>query len=115
MYRSPSQYSHAEGVGVAARGAQVTRPAARRRRPAPPSYPPAVRPSVRARADLDEEIFSLSASTRCSLSMGARRSTRLGAFVWAFYRFTPAGVIVLVIALFMAFAEKISNIPSSDN
>lgn len=34
---------------------------------------------------------------------------------WAFYRFTPAGVIVLVIALFMAFAEKISNIPSSDN
>ena len=42
-------------------------------------------------------------------------STRLGAFVWAFYRFAPAGVIVLVIALFMAFAEKISNIPSSDN
>ena len=35
MYRSPSQYSHAEGVGGAARGAQVTRPAARRRRPAP--------------------------------------------------------------------------------
>jgi len=33
--------------------------------------------------DLDEEIFSLSASTRCSLSMGARRSTRLGAFVAA--------------------------------
>lgn len=47
--------------------------------------------------------------------MGVRRSTRLGAFVWAFYRFTPAGVIVLVITLFMAFAEKISNIPSSDN
>ena len=37
------------------------------------------------------------------------------AFVWAFYRFTPAGVVVLVIALFMAFAEKISNMPSSDN
>ena len=83
MYRSPSQYSHAEGVGGAARGAQVTRPAARRRRPAPPSSPPVVRPSVRARAELDEEIFSLSASTRSSLSMGARRFTRLGAFVAA--------------------------------
>jgi hypothetical protein len=40
-----------------------------------------VRPSVRARAELDEEIFSLSASTRSSLSMGARRSSRLGALV----------------------------------
>ena len=37
------------------------------------------------------------------------------AFVWAFYRFTPAGVIVLVIALFMALAEKISNMPSGNN
>ena len=37
------------------------------------------------------------------------------AFVWAFYRFTPAGIIVLVIALFMAFAEKISSMPSGDN
>lgn len=81
MYRSPSQYSHAEGVGGAARGAQVTRPAARRRRPAPPSYPPAVRPSVRARAELDEEIFSLSTSTQCPLSVGARRFLRLGALV----------------------------------
>ena len=81
MYRSPSQYSHAEGVGGAARGAQVTRPAARRRRPAPPSYPPVVRPSVRARAELDEEIFSLSASTRSSLSMCARRLSLLGALV----------------------------------
>ena len=81
MYRSPSQYSHAEGVGGAARGAQVTRPTTRRRRPAPPSYPPAVRPSMRARAELDEEIFSLSASTRSSLSMGARRLSRLGALV----------------------------------
>lgn len=83
MYRSPSQYSHAEGVGGAARGAQVTRPAARRRRPAPPSYPPAVRPSVRARAELDEEIFSLSASPRSSLSMGASRFPRIGAVVVA--------------------------------
>ena len=83
MYRSPSQYSHAEGVGVAARGAQVTRPAARRRRPAPPSYPPAVRPSVRARADLDEEILSLSASTQCLLSVGTRRFSRLGALMVA--------------------------------
>ena len=83
MYRSPSQYSHAEGVGGAARGAQVTRPAARRRRPAPPSYPPVVRPSVRARAELDEEIFSLSTSTQCPLSMGARRLSRLGALMVA--------------------------------
>ena len=37
------------------------------------------------------------------------------AFVWAFYRFTPAGIIVLVIALFMAFAETISSMPSGDN
>ena len=83
MYRSPSQYSHVEGVGGAARGAQVTRPAARRRRPAPPSYPPAVRPSVRARAELDEQIFSLSASTRSSLSMGARRLSRVAALMVA--------------------------------
>ena len=83
MYRSPSQYSHAEGVGGVARGAQVTRPAARRRRPAPPSYPPAVRPSVRARADLDEEIFSLSASTQCPLSVGTRRFSRVGALMVA--------------------------------
>ena len=83
MYRSPSQYSHAEGVGGAARGAQVTRPAARRRRPAPPSYPPVVRPSVRARAELDEEIFSLSASTQCPLSVGKRRFSRLGALMVA--------------------------------
>ena len=81
MYRSPSQYSHAEGVGGAARGAQVTRPTTRRRRPAPPSYPPAVRPQMRAA--LDEEIFCLSASTRCSLSTGARRFLRLGALVVA--------------------------------
>ena len=81
MYRSPSQYSHAEGVGGAARGAQVTRPAARRRRPAPPSYPPAVRPQMRAA--LDEEIFSLSASTRCPLSMGTRSFPRVAALVAA--------------------------------
>ena len=37
------------------------------------------------------------------------------AFVWAFYRFTPAGIIVLVIALFMAFAEKLSSMPSGNN
>lgn len=83
MYRSPSQYSHAEGVGGAARGAQVTRPTSRRRRPAPPSYPPAVRPSMRARAELDEEIFSLSASTRCPLSMGTRRFPRVAALMVA--------------------------------
>ena len=81
MYRSPSQYSHAEGVGGAARGAQVTRPATRRRRPAPPSYPPAVGPQMRAA--LDEEIFSLSASTRCPLSMGTRSFPRVAALMVA--------------------------------
>ena len=86
------QYSHAEGVGGAAQGAQVTRPAARRRRPAPPSYPPVVRPSVRTRAELDEEIVSLLASTRCSLSMGARRLSRLGALVVAML---PAAAVAL--------------------
>lgn len=83
MYHSHSQYSHAGGVGGAARGAQVARPSARRRRPAPPSYPPAARPSVRVRAELDEEIFSLSAPTRYPLPMGARRLPRFSAFVAA--------------------------------
>lgn len=92
MYRSPSQYSHAEGVGGAARGAQVTRPAARRRRPAPPSYPPAVRPSVRARAELDEEIFSLSSSVRYPLRMATRRLPRLGALVVALM---PAAAVAI--------------------
>lgn len=92
MYRSPSQYSHAEGVGGAARGAQVTRPAARRRRPAPPSYPPAVRPQTRLA--LDEEIFSLSASTRCPLSMGASRFPRLGTFI-------VAALLIAAVALWL--------------
>ena len=81
MYRSPSQYSHAEGGGGAARGAQVTRPAARRRRPAPPSYPPAARPQTRAA--LDEEIFALQTPGRYSLPMGERRLPRFSAFVAA--------------------------------
>ena len=81
MYRSPSQYSHAEGVGGAARGAQVTRPAARRRRPAPPSYPPAVRPQTRAA--LEEEIFALQTPARYSLPMGARRLPRFSAVIVA--------------------------------
>ena len=37
------------------------------------------------------------------------------AVVWAFYRFTPAGIIVLVIAFFMGIAERISSMPSGDN
>lgn len=90
MYRSPSQYSHAEGVGGAARGAQVTRPAARRRRPAPPSYPPVVRPQTRAA--LDEEIVALQTPTRYVLSMGARRLSRLGALVVAML---PAAAVAL--------------------
>lgn len=81
MYHSPSQYSHAGGVGGAARGAQVTRPSARRRRPAPPSYPPTARPQTRAA--LDEEIFALQTPGRYSLPMGERRLPRFSAFVAA--------------------------------
>jgi len=40
-----------------------------------------VRSSVRARADLDEEIFSLSDSTQCPLSVGTRRFSRIVAIV----------------------------------
>ena len=40
-----------------------------------------MRPQMRAA--LDEEIFSLSASTRCPRSMGASRFARIGAFVVA--------------------------------
>ena len=47
----------------------------------PHTRPPCAR--VCARADLDEEIFSLSASTRCPMSVGARRFSRLGAFIAA--------------------------------
>ena len=82
MYRSPSQYSHAEGVGGAARGAQVTRPTTRRRRPAPPSHPPVVRPCVRVRAEL----------ARCPLSMGTRRFPRVAALMVAVL--APAAVAI---------------------
>lgn len=47
---------------------------------------PRIRPSrapARARADLDEEIFSLSASTQCPLSVGTRRFSRVGALMVA--------------------------------
>ncbi len=81
MYHSSSQYSHAGGVGGAARGAQVTRPSARRRRPAPPSYPPTVRPQTRAA--LDEEIFALHTTAQYSLPVGAPRLPRFSAFVAA--------------------------------
>ena len=81
MYHSSSQYSHAGGVGGAARGAQVTRPSARRRRPAPPSYPPTVRPQTRAA--LDEVIFALHTPAQYSLSVGAPRLPRFSAFVAA--------------------------------
>ena len=81
MYHSSSQYSHAGGVGGAARGAQVIRPSARRRRPAPPSDPPAARPQTRAA--LDEEIFALHTPGRYSLPMGERRLPRFSAFVAA--------------------------------
>lgn len=81
VYRSSSQYSHAGGVGGAARGARVARPRARRRRPAPPSYPPAPRQSARARAELDEEIFALSASARSPWQAKGRRGSRVVALV----------------------------------
>ena len=81
MYHSSSQYSHAGGVGGAARGAQVTRPSARRRRPAPPSYPPTVRPQTRAA--LDEEIFALHTPAQYPLPVGAPRLPRFSAFVAA--------------------------------
>ena len=48
MYRSSSQYSHAGGVGGAARGARTARPRTRRRpRPAVPSHSLAPRPGTR--------------------------------------------------------------------
>ena len=81
MYHSSSQYSHAGGVGGAARGAQVTRPSARRRRPAPPSFPPTVRPQTRAA--LDEEIFALHTPAQYSLPVRAPRLPRFSAFVAA--------------------------------
>lgn len=81
MYHSSSQYSHAGGVGGAARGSQVTRPSARRRRPAPPSFPPTVRPQTRAA--LDEEIFALHTPAQYSLPVGAPRLPRFSAFVAA--------------------------------
>lgn len=56
--------------------------------------------------------FFYSAYVDATVGRGDPNSVSSG---WAFYRFTPAGVVVLVIALFMAFAEKISNMPSSDN
>lgn len=60
--------------------------------------------------------FFYSAYVDATVGRGGPDDVSAGwAFVWAFYRFTPAGVVVLVIALFMAFAEKISNKPSSDN
>ena len=49
MYRSSSQYSHAGGVGGAARGARTARPRTRRRpRPAVPSHSLAQRPGFGA-------------------------------------------------------------------
>ena len=60
--------------------------------------------------------FFYSAYVDATVGRGGSDDVSSGwAFVWAFYRFTPTGVVVLVIALFMAFAEKISNMPSSDN
>ena len=60
--------------------------------------------------------FFYSAYIDATVGQGDPNSVSSGwAFVWAFYRFTPAGIIVLVIALFMAFAETISSMPSGDN
>ena len=92
MYRSPSPVL-ARGGGRWGRARSAGHQASRASPvPAPPSYPPAARPSVRTRTELDEEIFSLSASTRSSLSMGARRLSRLGALVVAML---PAAAVAL--------------------
>ena len=56
MYRSSSQYSHAGGVGGAARGARTARPRTRRRpRPAAPSHSLAQRPGARTGFGADRE------------------------------------------------------------
>lgn len=54
MYRSSSQYSHAGGVGGAARGARTARPRTRRR-PAAPSHSLAQRPGTRTGFEADRE------------------------------------------------------------
>ena len=60
--------------------------------------------------------FFYSAYVDATVGQGDPNSVSAGwSFVWAFYRFTPAGIIVLVIALFMGIAEKISSMPSGDN
>lgn len=60
--------------------------------------------------------FFYSAYIDATVGQGDPNSVSSGwAFVWAFYRFTPAGIIVLFIALFMAFAEKLSSMPSGNN
>lgn len=51
MYRSSSQYSHAGGVGGAARGARTRR----RPRPAAPSHSLAQRPGTRTGFEADRE------------------------------------------------------------
>ena len=56
MYRSSSQYSHAGGVGGAARGARTARPRTRRLpRPAAPSHSLAQRPGTRTGFEADRE------------------------------------------------------------
>ena len=60
--------------------------------------------------------FFYSAYVDATVGRGGPDDVSAGwAFVWAFYRFTPAGIVVLVIALFMAFAEKLSSMPSGNN
>ena len=60
--------------------------------------------------------FFYSAYVDATVGRGSPDDVSAGwAFVWAFYRFTPAGIVVLVIALFTAFAEKLSSMPSGNN
>ena len=60
--------------------------------------------------------FFYSAYVDATVGRGGPDDVSAGwAFVWAFYRFTPAGIVVLVIALFTAFAEKLSSMPSGNN
>ena len=60
--------------------------------------------------------FFYSAYVDATVGRGGPDDVSAGwAFVWAFYRSTPAGIVVLVIALFTAFAEKLSSMPSGNN
>ena len=56
--------------------------------------------------------FFYSAYVDATVGRGGPDDVSAGwAFVGGFYRFTPAGLVVLVIALFPAFPETLSSLP----